>query len=101
MRPTTAALVSRHRSDVVGCAQPSESSARRIPCPYRGGLAIAATPPHPSIPTPHPHKIPYATPPHDAVVRGLSELPFMSEVKHWGVLTIGPGLGNASFTNLA
>src|SRR6218665_805763 len=28
-------LVSRHRSDVVGCAQPSERSARRIACQYR------------------------------------------------------------------
>ncbi len=37
---------------------------------------------------------------NDAVVQGLSELPFMREVKHWGVLTIGTGLGNASFTNL-
>ncbi|WP_198138088.1 hypothetical protein [Verminephrobacter eiseniae] len=42
-----------------------------------------------------------ATLAHDAVVQGLSELPFMREVKHWGVLTIGTGLGNASFTNLA
>jgi predicted NBD/HSP70 family sugar kinase len=37
---------------------------------------------------------------NDAVVQGLSELPFMRDVKHWGVLTIGTGLGNASFTNL-
>ncbi|MEJ1966889.1 MAG: ROK family protein [Gammaproteobacteria bacterium] len=36
---------------------------------------------------------------NDAVVQGLSELPFMQEVKHWGVLTIGTGLGNAHFTN--
>jgi hypothetical protein len=36
---------------------------------------------------------------NDAVVQGLSELPFMRDVKHWGVLTIGTGLGNASFTN--
>jgi hypothetical protein len=38
---------------------------------------------------------------NDAVVQGLSELPFMRDVKHWGVLTIGTGLGNASFTNLS
>jgi hypothetical protein len=25
----------------------------------------------------------------------------MSDVKHWGVLTIGTGLGNARFTNRA
>ena len=36
---------------------------------------------------------------NDAVVQGLSELPFMQGVKHWAVLTIGTGLGNASFTN--
>jgi len=36
---------------------------------------------------------------NDAVVQGLSELPFMQDVKHWGVLTIGTGLGNVSFTN--
>jgi predicted NBD/HSP70 family sugar kinase len=36
---------------------------------------------------------------NDAVVQGLSELPFMQDVKHWGVLTIGTGLGNACFTN--
>lgn len=36
---------------------------------------------------------------NDAVVQGLSELPRMHKVKHWGVLTIGTGLGNARFTN--
>jgi Arc/MetJ-type ribon-helix-helix transcriptional regulator len=36
---------------------------------------------------------------NDAVVQGLSELPFMQDVTHWGVLTIGTGLGNARFTN--
>jgi len=36
---------------------------------------------------------------NDAVVQGLSELPFMHDVDHWGVLTIGTGLGNACFTN--
>jgi len=36
---------------------------------------------------------------NDAVVQGISELPFMQDVKHWGVLTIGTGLGNASYTN--
>ena len=38
---------------------------------------------------------------NDAVVQGLSELPFMRDVKRWGVLTIGTGLGNASYTNRA
>jgi predicted NBD/HSP70 family sugar kinase len=36
---------------------------------------------------------------NDAVVQGLSEAPFMSDVGHWGVMTIGTGLGNARFTN--
>ncbi|MFT3720123.1 ROK family protein [Pseudorhodoferax sp.] len=36
---------------------------------------------------------------NDAVVQGLSELPFMCDVKRWAVLTIGTGLGNASFLN--
>jgi predicted NBD/HSP70 family sugar kinase len=36
---------------------------------------------------------------NDAVVQGLSQVPFMQKVKHWGVLTIGTGLGNARFTN--
>jgi hypothetical protein len=35
---------------------------------------------------------------YDDVVQGLSEVPFMSDVTHWGVLTIGTGLGNARFT---
>ncbi|RZJ18589.1 MAG: ROK family protein [Haliea sp.] len=36
---------------------------------------------------------------NDAVVQGLSELPFVQDVKHWAVLTVGTGLGNASYTN--
>jgi predicted NBD/HSP70 family sugar kinase len=36
---------------------------------------------------------------NDAVVQGLSEVPFMQDVSRWGVLTIGTGLGNARFTN--
>lgn len=36
---------------------------------------------------------------NDAVVQGLAEVPFMQDVEHWGVLTIGTGLGNARFTN--
>jgi predicted NBD/HSP70 family sugar kinase len=38
---------------------------------------------------------------NDAVVQGLSEAPFMTDVTHWGALTIGTGLGNARFTNRA
>lgn len=37
---------------------------------------------------------------NDAVVQGLSEVPFMTDVPHWAVLTIGTGLGNASFSRL-
>jgi predicted NBD/HSP70 family sugar kinase len=36
---------------------------------------------------------------NDAVVQGLSEVPFMQDAERWGVLTIGTGLGNARFTN--
>jgi hypothetical protein len=36
---------------------------------------------------------------NDAVVQGLSQAPFMRDVKKWAVLTIGTGLGNASFSN--
>jgi hypothetical protein len=38
---------------------------------------------------------------NDAVVQGLSELPRMQDGKRWAVLTIGTGLGNASFANRA
>ncbi len=37
---------------------------------------------------------------NDAVVQGLSELPYMQDIKHWAVLTVGTGLGNASYTNV-
>ncbi|WP_275784498.1 ROK family protein [Pararhizobium gei] len=36
---------------------------------------------------------------NDAVVQGLSQIPFMADVSRWGILTIGTGLGNARFTN--
>jgi hypothetical protein len=36
---------------------------------------------------------------NDAVAQGLSEATYMQDVEHWGVLTIGTGLGNARFTN--
>ena len=36
---------------------------------------------------------------NDGVAQGLSEVPFMQDVEHWGVLTIGTGLGNARFSN--
>ncbi|MGF7161592.1 hypothetical protein FHS85_003233 [Rhodoligotrophos appendicifer] len=36
---------------------------------------------------------------NDAVVQGLSQVPFMRDHRHWAVLTMGTGLGNAVFTN--
>ncbi len=38
---------------------------------------------------------------NDAVVQGLSQAPWMRDVRRWAVLTIGTGLGNARFTNRA
>jgi hypothetical protein len=38
---------------------------------------------------------------NDAVVQGLSQAPFFRTVPHWGVLTMGTGLGNAAFTTKA
>jgi hypothetical protein len=38
---------------------------------------------------------------NDAVVQGLSEIPHMRDRSHWGILTIGTGLGNARFSNRA
>jgi hypothetical protein len=36
---------------------------------------------------------------NDAVVQGLSQIPFMQDVSDWAVMTIGTGLGNAHFIN--
>jgi predicted NBD/HSP70 family sugar kinase len=36
---------------------------------------------------------------NDAVVQGLSEIPNMTDVERWGILTLGTGLGNACFAN--
>jgi hypothetical protein len=36
---------------------------------------------------------------NDAVVQGLSEAPWMRDVRRWGVMTAGTGLGNARFSN--
>jgi hypothetical protein len=36
---------------------------------------------------------------NDAVLQGLSEIPYMTDVERWGILTIGTGLGNARFSN--
>jgi predicted NBD/HSP70 family sugar kinase len=37
---------------------------------------------------------------NDAVVQGLAEVPFMRDVRRWGIFTIGTGLGNACFTTV-
>lgn len=36
---------------------------------------------------------------NDAVTQGLSQAPFMRDVRRWGCFTVGTGLGNAHFTN--
>lgn len=36
---------------------------------------------------------------NDAVIQGLSAMPMMQDVSDWAVLTIGTGLGNASYRN--
>lgn len=36
---------------------------------------------------------------NDGVVQGLSEASRMHDVRRWGVMTVGTGLGNARFTN--
>ncbi len=36
---------------------------------------------------------------NDAVVQGLSARPRMRKLERWGALTVGTGLGNASYTN--
>lgn len=36
---------------------------------------------------------------NDAVVQGLSEIPFVHDASIWGMFTIGTGLGNALFKN--
>jgi hypothetical protein len=53
-----------------------------------------------AIPTINDHDIVVVTH-NDAVVQGLSEIPFMGDVTRWGAMTMGTGLGNARFTNRA
>jgi hypothetical protein len=53
---------------------------------------------HQSIPKIGPHETMVLIH-NDAVVQGLSEVPLMQDVRRWGILTIGTGLGNARFTN--
>jgi hypothetical protein len=35
---------------------------------------------------------------NDAVVQGLSEIPFLGSSRRWGIFTVGTGLGNARFS---
>ena len=37
---------------------------------------------------------------NDAVLQGLSQVPYMRDAARWGILTVGTGVGNARFTNL-
>jgi len=41
----------------------------------------------------------YAVMHNDAVVQGLSQTPFLQGTKKWAAITIGTGLGNASYSN--
>lgn len=66
-----------------------ESSRFNLPQALRAG--VPAIDGHPVMVVMH----------NDAVVQGLSEVPFLRDVRRWGVLTIGTGLGNARFSNRA
>ncbi|ABM59299.1 hypothetical protein Veis_3581 [Verminephrobacter eiseniae EF01-2] len=72
-----ASPVSRHRSDVVDCAQPSERSARRIACPYRAVLASDATPRCASMASADRQMI------GDATLAGLRSFDKALEPEHW------------------
>jgi predicted NBD/HSP70 family sugar kinase len=67
---------------------PGNWESSRFNLPLRINEAIPAIEEHQSMVVLH----------NDAVVQGLSEVPLMTDVTHWGVLTIGTGLGNARFT---
>jgi predicted NBD/HSP70 family sugar kinase len=67
---------------------PGNWESSRFNLPLRIHEAIPAIEEHQSMVVLH----------NDAVVQGLSEVPLMTDVTHWGVLTIGTGLGNARFT---
>jgi len=68
---------------------PGNWESSRFNLPQRIRDAIPAIGDHPPVVLLH----------NDAVVQGLSEVPFMQDAVHWGVLTIGTGLGNACFRN--
>jgi hypothetical protein len=69
------------------CRVTGSTKASNLPALVRA--AIPEIDGHETIPVMHNH----------AVVQGLSEMPFVTDVKHWGVMTIGTGLGNARFSN--
>lgn len=68
---------------------PGNWESKRFNLPRRIGEAIPKIGDHATVVVMH----------NDAVVQGLSEVPFMQDVESWGVLTIGTGLGNAHFVN--
>lgn len=68
---------------------PGKWEAARFNLPQRLAQAIPHIGEHETVVVMH----------NDAVVQGLSEVPFMRDVQRWGVLTIGTGLGNARFTS--
>ena len=68
---------------------PGNWESERFNLPARLHAAIPEIGGHPTIIVMH----------NDAVVQGLSQVPWTGDVKRWGVLTIGTGLGNARFTN--
>jgi len=68
---------------------PGNWESAKFNLPHRIAEAVTIDDKHPTAVVMH----------NDAVVQGLSEVPFMQGVKRWGVLTIGTGLGNARFTN--
>ncbi|ABM57635.1 SDR family NAD(P)-dependent oxidoreductase [Verminephrobacter eiseniae] len=81
-------LVSRHRSDVVGCAQPSERSARRIAQPIPSVLASDATPRCASMASADRQMIGDATPVNNAgaggqhLGRSVQEMP----IEDWDII---------------
>ena len=95
-----ARAVHRHRLSRHHRARTARSSAARRTCRATGRAAASTCRRslHEAIPTIGEHDT-VVLMHNDAVVQGLSEVPFMQDVEHWGVLTIGTGLGNARFTN--
>ena len=75
-----------------------ESGAQNLPGDWESEKFHLPTSLREAIPTIGDHEIAVLMH-NDAVVQGLSQVPLMQDVARWGVLTIGTGLGNASFSN--